>query len=135
MSASARTTRCSRKSTARSSSVPKPKAAYSYRYFRCRRQRPSNTVDQMRSAGIQSPGGPEWAPKRGDRDAGSPFRFSAGAHAMTLAEKVAARPEREHGIAVLKTGRLVLRAPCADDAKAIVRLAGDLRVAANTARI
>jgi RimJ/RimL family protein N-acetyltransferase len=54
---------------------------------------------------------------------------------MTLATQV--RPERitECVIPVLKTGRLTLRAPQRSDIKAIVRLAGDRRVAENTARI
>jgi RimJ/RimL family protein N-acetyltransferase len=61
--------------------------------------------------------------------------FAAGAQAMTLAEKVSAPTRPEHGIPVLKTERLTLRAPRCGDAKAIALLANDLRVSANTARI
>jgi RimJ/RimL family protein N-acetyltransferase len=54
---------------------------------------------------------------------------------MTLLEE---RPEetfRERSIPVLETERLVLRAPTLEDVKAMVALAGDLRVAQNTARL
>jgi RimJ/RimL family protein N-acetyltransferase len=53
---------------------------------------------------------------------------------MTLLDraKVAAQLE---GIAVLKTRRLVLRAPRFDDAKQVAALANDRRIAENTARI
>lgn len=44
-----------------------------------------------------------------------------------------ARPQST--LPVLKTERLVLRAPCADDAAAMTRLLADRRVAINTARI
>jgi RimJ/RimL family protein N-acetyltransferase len=54
---------------------------------------------------------------------------------MTLATEVLAPRLKEHGIAVLKTERLTLRAPCRRDAKAIARFANDRRVAENTARI
>ncbi len=55
---------------------------------------------------------------------------------MTSAEEALASPaRREHRLPVLATGRLVLRAPRRDDVKAIVTLAGDRRVAENTARI
>jgi RimJ/RimL family protein N-acetyltransferase len=74
--------------------------------------------------------------RKGDRDAGSPFSiFDAGAHAMTLAEEVLAQPRQQHGIAVLRTQRLTLRAPRPGDAKAIAVLANDRRIAANTARL
>jgi RimJ/RimL family protein N-acetyltransferase len=49
---------------------------------------------------------------------------------QVLAERIAERPTP-----VLKTARLTLRAPQRGDIKAIVRLAGDRRVAENTARI
>jgi RimJ/RimL family protein N-acetyltransferase len=53
---------------------------------------------------------------------------------MTLLENY---PEtyRESSIPVLETERLVLRAPRLEDAKAVVALASDRRVAENTARI
>jgi RimJ/RimL family protein N-acetyltransferase len=43
--------------------------------------------------------------------------------------------QRHQAIPVLETARLVLRAPRHGDVKSIVRLAGDRRVAENTARI
>jgi RimJ/RimL family protein N-acetyltransferase len=54
---------------------------------------------------------------------------------MTPATQVLAQQTEDDGIAVLETERLVLRAPRRGDAKAIARLAGDLRVAGNTLRI
>jgi RimJ/RimL family protein N-acetyltransferase len=54
---------------------------------------------------------------------------------MTLSQEAFAQTQREHGIPVLKTERLVLRAPCRRDAESIVRLANDRRVAVNTARV
>jgi RimJ/RimL family protein N-acetyltransferase len=54
---------------------------------------------------------------------------------MTLSENVVGRTRREADIPVLATERLILRAPRRDDAKAIARLAGERRVAVNTARI
>jgi RimJ/RimL family protein N-acetyltransferase len=54
---------------------------------------------------------------------------------MTLSQDAFAPPHREPSIPVLKTERLVLRAPRWDDAKAIARLANDRRIAVNTARI
>ena len=55
---------------------------------------------------------------------------------MMSAEDVLTAPERrDHRLPVLATARLVLRAPRQGDANAIAALAGDLRVAANTARI
>lgn len=56
---------------------------------------------------------------------------------MTLIQQasVAARPQSTAAVAVLKTDRLVLRAPCAQDAPAMVRLLADRRIAINTARI
>ena len=58
---------------------------------------------------------------------------------MTLAKQVlkpgAAQQTNEHPVPLLKTERLFLRAPCRGDVAAIVRFAGDRRVAENTARI
>jgi RimJ/RimL family protein N-acetyltransferase len=54
---------------------------------------------------------------------------------MTLSEEVFVSTEREPGIAVLETERLTLRGPRHGDAKAMAALAGDRRVAENTARI
>jgi RimJ/RimL family protein N-acetyltransferase len=65
----------------------------------------------------------------------SPFGFSAGAQAMTLSTQSLPQRLSERCIPVLETERLVLRAPRLADAKAIVRLAGDRRIAENTARI
>jgi RimJ/RimL family protein N-acetyltransferase len=54
---------------------------------------------------------------------------------MTLPEEVLAPKVAEHGLPVLETGRLVLRAPRCGDVKAIAALAGDQRIGKNTARI
>ena len=54
---------------------------------------------------------------------------------MTLTEEVLAPERQEHGIPVLKTERLSLRAPRHGDAKAMTLLVNDRRIAANTARI
>jgi RimJ/RimL family protein N-acetyltransferase len=53
---------------------------------------------------------------------------------MTLLEEIGPT-FRERSTPVLETERLVLRAPRLEDAKAVVTLAGDRRVAENTARI
>ena len=54
---------------------------------------------------------------------------------MTLTEEVVAQTPRRHEIPVLKTERLILRAPRLADVKAIARLVNDRRIAENTARI
>jgi RimJ/RimL family protein N-acetyltransferase len=54
---------------------------------------------------------------------------------MTLLSDVCDETQRERNIPVLKTERLVLRAPRRGDATAIAALANDRRIAANTARI
>jgi RimJ/RimL family protein N-acetyltransferase len=56
---------------------------------------------------------------------------------MTLSTSTQSVPQRrrERALPVLETGRLTLRAPRLHDVKAIVRFAGDRRVAENTARI
>ena len=54
---------------------------------------------------------------------------------MTLAEEVLAQTRQQHGVAVLRTERLTLRAPRQSEAKAIALLADDRRIAANTARL
>jgi len=53
---------------------------------------------------------------------------------MTLQEIPSESP-RERSIPVLKTARLVLRAPSLEDVKAIAMLAADRRIAENTARL
>ena len=53
---------------------------------------------------------------------------------MTLSQHVAAAPP-QRTVPALKTERLVLRAPRAADAPALVRLLADRRIAINTARI
>jgi len=53
---------------------------------------------------------------------------------MTLAEEVLAQTQ-QRTVAVLKTERLVLRAPRREDAAAIARLADDRRIAVNTGRL
>ena len=54
---------------------------------------------------------------------------------MTLLPDLPAQAVREASTPVLETERLVLRAPRIDDAKVIATLAGDRRVADNTARV
>jgi RimJ/RimL family protein N-acetyltransferase len=54
---------------------------------------------------------------------------------MTLLDHRPAETFRESCIPVLETERLVLRAPCLEDAEAVAQLANDRRIAENTARI
>jgi RimJ/RimL family protein N-acetyltransferase len=54
---------------------------------------------------------------------------------MTLSTQSLPQRLPERCVPVLETERLVLRAPCLADVKAIVRLVGDRRIAENTARI
>jgi len=54
---------------------------------------------------------------------------------MTLLDRIAPETFRDGRIPVLETARLVLRAPLADDAKAIAALVNDRRIAQNTLRI
>ena len=54
---------------------------------------------------------------------------------MTVLEEVFDETARERCSPVLETERLILRAPRRGDVKAIARLAGDRRIAENTARI
>ena len=54
---------------------------------------------------------------------------------MTLTEEVVAQTPRRHEIPVLKTERLVLRAPRLADVKAIAQIANDRRIAENATRI
>jgi RimJ/RimL family protein N-acetyltransferase len=54
---------------------------------------------------------------------------------MTFAPEIVAHIERGVSVPVLETARLKLRAPRREDAKAISSLAGEFRVAANTARL
>ncbi len=54
---------------------------------------------------------------------------------MTLSEEVFAQTLPEQSVPVLATGRLVLRAPRLADARAIVHLANDRRIAENTLRV
>lgn len=54
---------------------------------------------------------------------------------MTLIQQASVTAHPQSTAAVLKTDRLVLRAPCAQDAPAMVRLLADRRIAINTARI
>jgi RimJ/RimL family protein N-acetyltransferase len=59
-----------------------------------------------------------------------------GARVMTSLELAARKPSRNAGpAATMTTERLVLRSPRPADAKAIVRLINDRRIAENTARI
>ena len=54
---------------------------------------------------------------------------------MTLLDEVVDDTRREQAVAVLRTERLVLRAPRPSDAASIAMLANDRRIAINTARI
>ncbi len=54
---------------------------------------------------------------------------------MTLSELTASETLREGSIPVLKTSRLILRAPRLEDANSVAVLANDRRIAENTARI
>jgi RimJ/RimL family protein N-acetyltransferase len=54
---------------------------------------------------------------------------------MTLLEECPQDCSRRRAVAVIKTTRLILRAPRADDAHDIANLANDRRIAENTARI
>jgi len=54
---------------------------------------------------------------------------------MTLAAEIPAQRAPKRSVPVLQTERLVLRAPRRADVKAILRLAGDRRVAENTAQL
>lgn len=54
---------------------------------------------------------------------------------MTLLESTAVETLRESSIPVLKTSRLILRAPRLEDANPVAALANDRRIAENTARI
>src|SRR6266436_747303 len=54
---------------------------------------------------------------------------------MTLLDRSAPESLRERNIPVLATERLVLRAPCFEDARTIATLANDRRIAENTLRI
>jgi RimJ/RimL family protein N-acetyltransferase len=54
---------------------------------------------------------------------------------MTLLERPQPETIHERSIPVLETARLILRAPCIEDAKAIATLINDRRIAENTARI
>jgi RimJ/RimL family protein N-acetyltransferase len=54
---------------------------------------------------------------------------------MTLLEEICVAPEHRRSLPVLETARIVLRAPGENDVRAIAALAGDRRIAENTARI
>lgn len=54
---------------------------------------------------------------------------------MTLSQQAVAAPEPQRTVPVLKTDRLVLRAPCTQDALTMAQLLADRRIAINTARI
>ena len=74
---------------------------------------------------------------KGETDTVSPliiFNRANGACVVTLLE-IPSESLRERSIPVLKTKRLVLRAPRLGDVKAVAALANDRRVAENTARI
>ena len=54
---------------------------------------------------------------------------------MTLLDRSAPESLRQRNIPVLATERLILRAPCFEDARTIAALANDRRIAVNTLRI
>lgn len=54
---------------------------------------------------------------------------------MTLLDRSASESLRERSIPALETERLILRAPCLEDARTIATLANDRRIAENTLRI
>jgi hypothetical protein len=54
---------------------------------------------------------------------------------VTLLEERPAEEVRETSPSALQTARLILRAPQAEDAKAIAALANDIRIAQNTTRL
>jgi RimJ/RimL family protein N-acetyltransferase len=54
---------------------------------------------------------------------------------MSLSQQAVAAAQPQHTVPVLKTDRLVLRAPCTQDASAMAQLLADRRIAINTARI
>jgi RimJ/RimL family protein N-acetyltransferase len=54
---------------------------------------------------------------------------------MSLSQEAFRQTQPVPGLPVLKTERLVLRAPLREDVEAIARLAGDRRIAVNTARL
>jgi len=54
---------------------------------------------------------------------------------MTVIQQASLAAQPQSTVPVLKTDRLVLRAPRADDASVMVRLLADRRIAINTARI
>ena len=54
---------------------------------------------------------------------------------MTLPREIPEETFRERSIPVLETERLILRAPCLADVKAVAALANDRRIAENTLRI
>jgi RimJ/RimL family protein N-acetyltransferase len=54
---------------------------------------------------------------------------------MTSLQEIVEETRRQRSTPVLETRRLILRAPHREDAKAIALLAGDRRIATNTARI
>jgi RimJ/RimL family protein N-acetyltransferase len=64
-----------------------------------------------------------------------PVRFAGAQKKMTLSEQAVVQARPEHGVPVLETERLTLRAPGREDVKAITLLANDRRIAENTARI
>src|SRR5215470_19874801 len=147
MSALARTTPCSRSSTVMWSSVPKPRAASSYRYNRCRRQRPSRRWTKSGPPASVDPAEPKRVSKRGDGMPAPLFAFRTRTQrqpkpkdtrprqepAMTLIERLPSAPVLP--APVLATARLRLRAPQREDAPTIAALANDRRIAENTARI
>src|SRR5262249_16924364 len=54
---------------------------------------------------------------------------------MTLLDRSASESFRERTLPVLATERLIMRAPCFEDAKTIATLANDRRIAENTLRL
>src|SRR5215472_7425606 len=93
----------------------------------------------MRSAGTHRTGGPTRGTKRGD---GMPAPLSVlrspcndVAGSKCVEELSGEKSFRERSLSVLATERLILRAPCFEDAKTIATLANERRIAENTLRI
>src|SRR5215510_9597287 len=119
----------------RLSSVPKPRAASSYRYNRSRRQRPNRRWTKSGPPASVDPAEPQRVSKRGDGMPAPLFAFRTHVEdmrprqepAMTLIERLPSAPALP--APVLATARLHLRAPQREEALLIAALANDRRIA------
>src|SRR6516165_10542501 len=87
---------------------------------------PNKTVDFIEVCRLPSNRRTHTGYQEGRRDAGSPLRFR-GPRAMTLLDRSAPESLRQRNIPVLATERLILRAPCFEDARTIAALANGSR--------